>query len=111
MSNVLKAVRSIILAVCLPAYLSVHLSMAVCLAVSVLCSLYSFCRPVLLDYLVAQVAKVPDHMGDTFVFSKYVGSCPASTLYPKNIRNIRHILKYFKISNPKNIFQFCTLTL
>ena len=62
MSNVLKAVRSKILVVCLSAYLSVHLSMAVCLAASVLCSLYSFCRPVLLDYIVAQVTRVPDHM-------------------------------------------------
>ena len=56
------------LAVCLPAYLSVHLPMTVCLAVSVLCSLYLFCRPVLLDYLVAQVVRVPDPIGDTFIF-------------------------------------------
>ena len=41
------------LAVCLPAYLYVHLPMTVCLAVSVHCSFYLFCRPVLLDYLVA----------------------------------------------------------
>ena len=56
------------LAVCLPAYLSVHLPMTVCLAVSVHCSFYLFCRPVLLDYLVAQVVRVPDPIGDTFIF-------------------------------------------
>ena len=56
------------LAVCLPAYLSVHLPMTVCLAVLVLCSFYLFCRPVLLDYLVAQVVRVPDSTGDTFIF-------------------------------------------
>ena len=56
------------LAVCLPAYLSVHLPMAVCPVVLVLCSLYLFCRPVSLDYLVAQVIRVPDPMGDTFIF-------------------------------------------
>ena len=71
------------LAVCLPAYLSVHLPMAICLAVSVLCV-----KPVLLDYLEAQVVRVPDPIRDTFIFSKNVGLDPASTLYPQNIRNI-----------------------
>ena len=99
------------LAVCLPAYLSVHLPMTVCLAVSVHCSFYLFCRPVLLYYLVAQVVRVPDSIGDTFIFSKCVGLYPASTLSPKNIRNIRHTQKYLKFSNPKHIFQYCTLTL
>ena len=75
-----------ILAVCLPAYLSVHLPMTVCLAVSVLCSFYLFCRSLLLDYLVAQVVRVPDPIGDTFIFSKYVGLYPASTLFPKNYK-------------------------
>ena len=70
------------LAICLPAYLSVHLPMAVCLAVSVLCSFDLFCMPVLLDYAVAQVVNVTDLIGDTFNFSKYVGLDPASTLYP-----------------------------
>ena len=70
------------LAICLPAYLSVHLPMAVCLAVSVLCSFDLFCMPVLLDYVVAQVVNVTDLIGDTFNFSKYVGLDPASTLYP-----------------------------
>ena len=48
--------------------------------------------PVLLDYLVSQVVSVPDHIMDTLKFSKYLGLAldPASTLYPQNIRNIRH---------------------
>ena len=57
------------LADCLPAYLSVKLPMTVCHAVLVHCSFYLFCRPVLLDYLVAQVVRVPDPIGDTFIFS------------------------------------------
>ena len=57
------------LAVCLPAYLYVHLPMTVCLAVLVHFSFYLFCRPVLLDYLVAQVVRMPDPIGDTFIFS------------------------------------------
>ena len=57
------------LAVCLPAYLSVHLPMTVCLAVLVHCCFYLFCRPVLLDYVVAQVVRMPDPIGDTFIFS------------------------------------------
>ena len=56
------------LAVCLPAYLSVHLAMTVCLAVSMFCSFYFLCRPVLLDYIEAQVVRVPDPIGDTFIF-------------------------------------------
>ena len=56
------------LAVCLPAYLSVHLPMVVCLAVSVLCSFDFFCRLDLLDYLVAEVVSVPDPIGETFIF-------------------------------------------
>ena len=56
------------LTVCLPAYLSVHLPMTVCLAVSVLCSFYLFCWLVLLDYLVDQVVRVPDPIRDTFIF-------------------------------------------
>ena len=74
------------LAVCLPAYLSVHSPMTVCLAVSVLCSFYLFCRPVLRDYLTARVVRVPDPTGDTFIFSKYVGLYPASTLFPKKYK-------------------------
>ena len=74
------------LAACLPAYLSVHLPMTVCLAVSVHCSFYLFCRPVLLDYQVAQVVRVPDPIGDTFIFSKYVGLYPVSTLFPKKYK-------------------------
>ena len=65
--------------------LSVHFPMAVCLALSVcfvICSFDFFCRPVLLDYLVSQVVSVPDHILDTFKFSKYLGLGPASTLYP-----------------------------
>ena len=51
--------------------------------------------PVLLDYLVSQVVSVPDHILDTFKFSKYLGLAldPASTLYPQNIRNIRHTVQ------------------
>ena len=58
------------LAVCLPAYLSVHLSMTVCLAVLVLCTFYLFCMPVLLDYLGAQVVRVPDPIGVLSFFSQ-----------------------------------------
>ena len=54
------------LAVCMSAYLSVHLLMTACLAVLVLCSFYLFCRPVLLVNLVAQVVRVPYPIGDTF---------------------------------------------
>ena len=81
------------LAVCLSAYLSVHLHMTVCLAVSVHCSFYLFfLGQFLLDYLVAQVVRVPDPIGDTFFFSKCVGLYPVSTPPPnkKSIRNIRH---------------------
>ena len=73
------------LAVCLPAYLSVHLPITVCLAASVLCSFYLFCRPVLLDYLVVQVVRVPDPIGDTFIFSKYVGFVPSIYSFPQKI--------------------------
>ena len=83
------------LAVCLPAYLFVHLPMTVYLAVSVLCSFYLFCRPVLLDYLVAQVVRVPDPIGDTFIFSKYVGLYPASTLFPKKYKEYQAYQKIF----------------
>ena len=55
------------LAFCLPAYLSVHLQLAVCLPVSVLCS-FDFCRPVLLDYLVVRVLKVPGPIGVILFF-------------------------------------------
>ena len=83
------------LAVCLPAYLSVHSPMTVCLAVSVLCSFYLFCRPVLLDYLEAQVVRVPDPTRDTFIFSKCVGLYSASTLLPKKYKEYQ--------AYPKNI--------
>ena len=55
--------------------------------------------PVLLDYLVSQVVSVPDHISDTFKFSKYLGLALdlASTLYPKNIRNIRHTQNIFEL--------------
>ena len=58
--------------------------MTVCLAVSVLklLALFTCGRPVLLDYLVVQVVRVPEPIGDTFIISKYVGLCPASTLFP-----------------------------
>ena len=74
----------------------------------VLCSFDFFCMPVLLDYLVSQVVSVPDHIMDTFKFSKYLGLAldPAPTLYPQNIRNIRHTQNIFE-----NIFQIWTLTL
>ena len=82
--------------------LSVHFPMAVCLAFSVcfvLCSFDFFCMPVLLDYLVSQVVSVPDHILDTFKFSKYLCLAldPASTLYPQNIRNIRHTQNIFEL--------------
>ena len=83
------------LSVYLPAYLSVHLPMTVCLAVSVHCSFYLFCRPVLLDYLVAQVVRVPDPIWDTFNFSKYVGLYPASILFPQKYEEY--------LAYPKNI--------
>ena len=78
--------------------LSVHFPMAVCLTFSV--SFFAlFCMPVLLDYLVSQVVSVPDHILDTFKFSKYLGLAldPASTLYPQNIRNIRHTQNIFEL--------------
>ena len=55
--------------------------------------------PVLLDYLVSQVVSVPEHILDTFKFSKYLGLAldPASTLYPQNIRNIRHTQNIFEL--------------
>ena len=55
--------------------------------------------PVLLDYLVSQVVSVPDHILDTFKFSKYLDLAldPASTLYPQNIRNIRHTQNIFEL--------------
>ena len=53
--------------------------------------------PVLLDYLVSQVVSVPDHILDTFKFSKYLGLAldPASTLY--SLRNIRHCQNIFEL--------------
>ena len=83
------------LAFCLPAYLSVHLPLAVCLPVSFFFALLIFCRHVLLDYLVVQVLKVPDPIGVTFNFSKYVGLDPASTLYPQKYQEYQ--------AHPKNI--------
>ena len=54
--------------------------------------------PVLLDYLVSQVVSVPDHILDTFKFSKYLGiglsiySLPQKykeyQAYPKHIRTL-----------------------
>ena len=85
------------LAVCLPAHLSVHLPMTVCLAVSAHCSFYLFCRPVLLHYLVAQVVRVFDPIGDTFIFSKYVGLYPASTLFLKKYKESQAYPKIFEI--------------
>ena len=81
--------------------LCVHFPMAVCLAFSVcfvLCS-FDFFMPVLLDYLVSQVVSVPDHTLDTFKFSKCLGLAldPAFTLYPQNIRNIRHTQNVFEV--------------
>ena len=61
MSKVLKAVSSIIyLSVCLHTYLST------CQWLSVSLYLFFGCRHVSLDYLVAQVLRVPDPMGVTF---------------------------------------------
>ena len=80
--------------------LSVHFPMAVCFAFSVwFFALLTFFMPVLLDYLVSQVVSVPDHILDTFKFSKYLGLAldPASTLYPQNIRNIRHTQNIFEL--------------
>ena len=85
------------LAVCLPAYLSVYLPMTVCLAVSVHCSFYMFCGQVLLDYLVAQVVRVPDPIGDTLIFSKYVGLNPASTLFPQKYKEYQAYPNFFEI--------------
>ena len=85
------------LTVCLPAYLSAHLPMSVCLAVSALSSFYLFCRPVLLDYLVAQVVRVPDPIGDTFNLSKYVGLYPASTHFPQKYKEYQAYPKIFEI--------------
>ena len=81
--------------------LSVHfqwLSVSLLLSVSFF-ALLTFCMPVLLDYLVSQVVSVPDHILDTFKFSKYLGLAldPASTLYPQNIRNIRHTQNIFEL--------------
>ena len=61
--------------------------------------------PVLLDDLVSQVVSVPDHILDTFKFSKYLGLAldPASTLYPQNI-NIRHTQNIFQLYWPKKHF-------
>ena len=92
------------------------LPMNVCLAVSVHCSFYLFCRPVLLDYLVAQLVRVPDPIRDTFIFFFLIRRLVPSIYSfppppPQNIRNIRHTQKYLKFSNPKHIFQYCTLTL
>ena len=89
--------------------LSVHFPMAVCLTFSVcfvLCSFDFFCMPVLLDYLVSQVVSVPDHILDTLKFSKYLGLAldPASTLYPQNIRNIRHTQNIFELKRPQKHF-------
>ena len=62
--------------------------------------------PVLLDYLASQVVSVPDHILDTFKFSKYLGLAldPASTLYPQNIRNIRHTQNIFELLRPQKHF-------
>ena len=74
------------------------LSISLFLSVSFF-ALLTFCVPVLLDYLVSQVVSVPDHILDTFKFSKYLGLAldPASTLYPQNIRNIRHTQNIFEL--------------
>ena len=47
--------------------------------------------------------KVPDPIEVTFIFSKYVGLDPASTLYPQKYQEYQ--------AHPKNIFQICTLTI
>ena len=50
--------------------------------------------------------------GGTLFFSSYVGSGPASTVHPKNIRYFKHPIKIFEILvTPQNIPPFCTLTL
>ena len=42
--------------------------------------------------------------GGYSIFSAYVGSDPASTVHPKNIRNLKHPQKIFEIfATPKNI--------
>ena len=49
----------------------------------------------------------------TLIFSSYVGSGPASTVYTqKNIRKFKHPQKIFEIfANSKKYSPFCTLTL
>ena len=50
--------------------------------------------------------------GGTLIFSSYVGSSPASTVHPKNIRNFNHPQKIFEIfSNPQKYPPFCNLIL
>ena len=49
--------------------------------------------------------------GDTLLFSPYVGSGPASTVHPKNIRNFKHPKKIFEILSTQKISPFCTLPL
>ena len=42
--------------------------------------------------------------GGTLIFSAYLGSGPASTFNPKNIRNFKHPRKIFEIlESPKNM--------
>ena len=56
----------------------------------------------MLDYLVSQVVSVPDHILDTFNFSKSVGLDPASSLFPQKCKEYKaYLKKYLKFSNPK----------
>ena len=60
--------------------------------------------PVLLDYLVSQVVSVPDHILDTFKFSKYLGLAldPASTLYPPKYKEYQAYPKHIRtLATPK----------
>ena len=50
----------------------------------------------MLDYLVAQVVRVPDPIGDTFIFSKYVGFYPASTPPPPKKKKYKEYQAYPK---------------
>ena len=60
--------------------------------------------PALLDYLVSQVVCVPDHILDTFKFSKYLGLAldPAFTLYPLKFKEYQAYPKHIRtLATPK----------
>ena len=57
--------------------------------------------PVLLDYLVSQVVSVPDHILDTFKFSKYLGLALDPAKYKEYQAYPKHIRTYSNFSDPK----------